>query len=140
MDGLTNAQEIELNTDPVNPDTDGDGYIDGIEVTYRYNPNGSGKIEAGPTVDFAYGQTRLSNLNQEAEMSLQLKLELEGLFGGPIPVAANNWPTLVNSYIYGNYPVMAVYQSIIWGGKTVHPNIPWSAWQNTADYIEYINK
>ncbi|HYO88698.1 MAG TPA: FHA domain-containing protein, partial [Candidatus Limnocylindrales bacterium] len=30
-DGLTNAQEAELGTDPDNPDTDGDGLIDGLE-------------------------------------------------------------------------------------------------------------
>jgi len=139
-DGLTNAQEIELNTDPINPDTDGDGYVDGIEVAHGYNPNGPGKIASGPIADFAYGQTRLSSLAQEAEMALQLKLALEDLFNGPIPISANNWPTLVNSYIYGGYPVIAIYQSIVWGGKTVHPNIPWSIWQNTADYINYINK
>jgi serine/threonine-protein kinase len=30
-DGLTNAQEAEIGTDPNNPDTDGDGLIDGLE-------------------------------------------------------------------------------------------------------------
>ncbi len=30
-DGLTNAQEAEAGTDPDNPDTDGDGLIDGLE-------------------------------------------------------------------------------------------------------------
>ena len=31
-DGLGNAQEDELGTDPQNPDTDGDGLLDGVEV------------------------------------------------------------------------------------------------------------
>ena len=31
-DGLTNAQEIARGTDPLNPDTDGDDYPDGLEV------------------------------------------------------------------------------------------------------------
>ncbi len=31
-DGLTDAQEITLGTDPHNPDTDGDGLSDGFEV------------------------------------------------------------------------------------------------------------
>ncbi len=31
-DGLTDAQEAELGTDPLNPDTDGDGLLDGAEV------------------------------------------------------------------------------------------------------------
>jgi len=34
-DGLTNARERELGTDPWNPDTDGDGLLDGEEV-YKY--------------------------------------------------------------------------------------------------------
>jgi len=35
-DGLTNEEEIKLGTDPYNPDTDGDGLLDGWEVgTYR---------------------------------------------------------------------------------------------------------
>jgi outer membrane protein OmpA-like peptidoglycan-associated protein len=38
-DGLTNAQEKLLGTDPKNPDTDGDGLTDGQEVnTYKTNP------------------------------------------------------------------------------------------------------
>jgi gliding motility-associated-like protein len=35
---LTNAQEGTLGTDPTNPDTDGDGISDGIEVTNSSNP------------------------------------------------------------------------------------------------------
>lgn len=65
-DGLTNNQELQINTDPNNPDTDNDGlkdgeevnlyktdptkpdtdndsYTDGQEVKSGYNPLGSGK-------------------------------------------------------------------------------------------------
>ncbi len=37
-DLLTDKREEELGTDPNNPDTDGDGYKDGIEVANGYNP------------------------------------------------------------------------------------------------------
>jgi outer membrane protein OmpA-like peptidoglycan-associated protein len=38
-DGLTNKEEKEINTDPNNPDTDGDGLTDGEEVLkYKTNP------------------------------------------------------------------------------------------------------
>jgi YD repeat-containing protein len=37
-DGLTNAQEITLGTDPFRADTDGDGFNDGVEVTEGSNP------------------------------------------------------------------------------------------------------
>lgn len=66
-DGLTDAREVQLGTDPKNPDTDsdglfdkeevdvyhtnplnsdtdGDGFKDGAEVKNGYNPNGSGKL------------------------------------------------------------------------------------------------
>ncbi len=66
-DGLTDREENELGTniskidsdsdklddyaevntyktDPLNPDTDGDGYLDGTEVENGYNPNGPGKL------------------------------------------------------------------------------------------------
>ena len=39
-DGLFNSEEIEHNTDPENPDSDGDGLTDGDEVkVYHTNPN-----------------------------------------------------------------------------------------------------
>jgi len=44
-DGLTTAQEAQYGTDPLNPDTDGDGYSDGDEVASGYNPNGPGLLE-----------------------------------------------------------------------------------------------
>lgn len=70
-DGLTDAEEAVLNTDPavadtdgdglddkaetqtygtnpLNPDTDGDTYNDGDEVKNGYNPNGPGKLPELP--------------------------------------------------------------------------------------------
>ncbi|MBI2674372.1 MAG: hypothetical protein HYX22_01375 [Candidatus Yanofskybacteria bacterium] len=37
-DGLTNREESYWNTDPNNPDTDGDGYLDGEEVASGHDP------------------------------------------------------------------------------------------------------
>jgi len=42
-DGLSNAKEIIYSTDPENPDTDGDGYLDGAEVAKGYDPAKPGK-------------------------------------------------------------------------------------------------
>ena len=38
MDGLTNAEEEIIGTNPLDPDTDGDGFNDGQEVTGMSNP------------------------------------------------------------------------------------------------------
>ena len=43
-DILTNIQEFYFNTDPTNPDTDGDGQFDGAEVVVNSNPSGGGKL------------------------------------------------------------------------------------------------
>jgi hypothetical protein len=71
-DGLTNAEEQQLGTDPYNADTDGDGlydrdeavvwhtdplnadsdgdsYLDGAEVANGFNPRGAGKLLELPT-------------------------------------------------------------------------------------------
>ncbi len=37
-DGLSDLDEARLATDPADPDTDGDGFIDGLEVVRGYNP------------------------------------------------------------------------------------------------------
>jgi len=44
-DGLTDREEVKIYlTDPKNPDTDGDGYLDGAEVKAGYNPKGPGRL------------------------------------------------------------------------------------------------
>lgn len=44
-DGLSDGDEILVwKTNPLNPDTDGDTYPDGVEVTSGYSPLGSGKL------------------------------------------------------------------------------------------------
>jgi hypothetical protein len=43
-DGLDFLQEVANNTDPNNPDTDGDGYKDGDEFKNGFNPDGKGSL------------------------------------------------------------------------------------------------
>lgn len=48
-DGLTDREEVAIyKTDPLNPDTDGDTYSDGSEVRNGYNPVGPGKLLVVP--------------------------------------------------------------------------------------------
>jgi hypothetical protein len=48
-DGLSNQQELQLGTDPNNPDTDGDGLNDGAEVN-QYGTNPKNKDTDGDTL------------------------------------------------------------------------------------------
>ena len=44
-DGLFDREEVRVyNTDPMDTDTDKDGYADGMEVSGGYNPNGEGSL------------------------------------------------------------------------------------------------
>jgi hypothetical protein len=44
-DGLFDGEEVKVyKTDPLNPDTDGDGFKDGAEVKNGYDPKGPGKL------------------------------------------------------------------------------------------------
>jgi hypothetical protein len=49
-DGLFDLEEVKTwETDPLNPDTDGDTYLDGAEVSGGYNPSGEGTLREPPT-------------------------------------------------------------------------------------------
>jgi len=49
-DGLTDAEELLLNTDLSKPDSDNDGYTDASELASLYNPAGSGRIIVNPSI------------------------------------------------------------------------------------------
>ncbi|MFA5358874.1 MAG: hypothetical protein WC310_03590 [Patescibacteria group bacterium] len=49
LDGLFDKEEVYIyKTDPLNSDTDGDGYKDGQEVKGGYDPNGPGRLFSIP--------------------------------------------------------------------------------------------
>ena len=149
-DGLSDEDEKKYGTNPLLPDTDSDGYLDGVEVKNGFNPLGSGKLagaQTSPTPSavkpaltaFAYGQPRKDNRTETAKAK-ELKAKLLIKFGGKIPTTEKDWPAMVNAYIYGDYPVEAIYKNIIFPGKTVSPTIIWEKWRQTDEYKIYIVK
>ena len=111
--------------------------------------NENGKMDRNDNVknrnedaeNFAYGEPRLKSLAEEKNRAKDLKRELEKYYGeNRIPVHKKYWHIIVNPYIYGNYPIQAIIQAIRFGGKTVHPNISFSAWQKAMDYIGWIGR
>lgn len=88
---------------------------------------------------YYYGVERHGPL--ETVRAYELHDELEKYFGaGLIPIAAQHWPTVVNAYTYGGYPVQAIVQAIRFGGYTVSTEIPFSQWQTHQSYLDYINR
>lgn len=87
--------------------------------------------------DWTYWQCR--NFNEEKAKAVELKTYLNQVYNNNVPPAAlRNWYTLVNAYTYGGYSIEDIVKAVKWGGKTVHPTIPYSAWQTSQDYKNYI--
>ncbi len=89
---------------------------------------------------FAYGKPR-SSLAVEQEKAKELKQKLQLLFNRTaLPIHARHWNIYVNAHVYGGYPAEAIHRSLILGGKTVHPTIPWAVWKESGDYKNNIGK
>ena len=99
-----------------------------------------------PTVFFLFFFLILSllfiidNNIKEAKAQIEVTAIIRPDCENKIPIHKKHWPTIVNSFIYGNYPILSITQAIKFGGKTVHPEIPFSAWQKAKDYLEWIGK
>ncbi|MFA5188431.1 MAG: hypothetical protein WC460_03660 [Patescibacteria group bacterium] len=131
-DGLADFEEYYIyNTDPFKPDTDGDGYNDGLEVSTGYNPLGSGlstyKI-------FSYGKPRVNSPSLEKDQAALLYSELVKRIGRNLGVAAKDWHTIVNSYIYGGYSIDEIKDTLNYGPGLVHPTFPAKIWRNSIQY------
>ena len=113
-DGLTDAQEVEMHTDPFNPDTDGDGFLDGAEVAAGsdpLNPSPAAKIvyqdprKVQPKMENVFQVTRAELIVKPKAKTKEIKFEGKGLpntfvtlyiFSSPIIVvtktdAQGNW-------------------------------------------------
>ncbi|TSC55882.1 MAG: hypothetical protein G01um101418_571 [Parcubacteria group bacterium Gr01-1014_18] len=89
---------------------------------------------------FSYGRSRTS-LSMEAQLARELKAKLIEYSKRPtLTIHARHWSYYVNAYVYGGYPIDALAKSLIFGGKTVHPSIPWIQWKEAKDYKMYIVK
>lgn len=57
LDGLSDAEEIVLETSTSTPDTDGDGYLDGVELLNLYDPASTTSLTANPNIQFYENKT-----------------------------------------------------------------------------------
>ncbi|MEX2090971.1 MAG: hypothetical protein WD989_02490 [Candidatus Paceibacterota bacterium] len=83
-DGLSNKEESYWNTDPNKPDTDGDGFLDGEEVSSGHDP-----LKPGP-------DDLLNNGNVTEKFS---KLTLSGLYEGSLKPSNPDFTSSVNNLL-----------------------------------------
>ncbi|MEW6407652.1 MAG: glycosyl hydrolase [Patescibacteria group bacterium] len=86
---------------------------------------------------FTYKKPRLT-FKEEAMQAVKLKQELVKRYKfNKLQISAKNWPSLVNAYIYGEYPLEALARA----GKypqIINPKIPYSRWKESSVYKFYI--
>jgi hypothetical protein len=96
-DGLTDDEEANLGTDPKNPDTDGDGYRDGIEVFFpaSLNPLVANSGCANPGVDtdgdglWDCEEVIVGTKSDNADTDGDFLLDGTEVFAGSSPVVAS---------------------------------------------------
>lgn len=121
-DGLTNREESYWNTDPFNPDTDGDGFLDGEEVASGHDP-----LIPGP-------KDLLNNGNLTDKLS---KLTVSGLYEGSLTPGGPNYDKSLNDM------ALAVMDD---AAKSLNPDIDLnklkvigSSNQNQKAYLEEVS-
>jgi hypothetical protein len=67
-DGLSNAQELTLGTDPYKKDTDGDGFNDKVESLAGTDPN-SATVFPNPDWDFSFGFSNINEVGAETYLT-----------------------------------------------------------------------
>lgn len=137
-DQLSDKYEYEIGTNPFLADSDGDGYHDDVELKFGYDPNVAGS-NLGSKLQAAnyYQPKRVYNYRVKKDRELWQYVTRRM---GKIKISDKNKLILSNAYIYGGYPAEAIVKAIKFGGKTVHPTIPWNKWQETNNYKNYIGK
>ena len=110
-DTLADDLELYYGSDPLNADSDKDGYLDGVEVKNNYNPNGSGPLVIAKTpldqifassIKLEQPKTNFTNIDKNWQINLAdiKQEETLNLQGKANP---NTW---LNIFIYSEIPLV----------------------------------
>jgi hypothetical protein len=106
-DGLTDADERRLGTNGNHPDTDSDGYIDGLEVVRGYNP-----LVASPGDKIDYSSIGLEQARIAPELSIT-GVRLDQQDGQEVLVATGTAPadTLIAFIVFSETPQVVLLRA-----------------------------
>ena len=90
-----------------------------------------------PVVIYAYGQSRMNDLDVELLMRSEVATEIYQRYPN-LELAEDHLKVLEDASIYGGYPIEAILKAIEVGGHTVNPEIPWKIWKDTAEYNKFM--
>lgn len=118
-DGLPDDIEARLGTDANNPDSDGDGYEDGLEVKHNYNPLGPGRLqkEVAPVEKAIASKAVLEQPKTAGHESGELKIKkienlatIEGAVQG-MKLSGQGTPgQIIALYIYSDLAIVVTTQ------------------------------
>jgi YD repeat-containing protein len=109
-DGLTNAQEIALGTDPFRADTDGDGFNDGVEASEGSNPLDP---HSSP-LHYAYAEISIFNNTDPGVVSGML-------MGSPVSILNLTDPSAAAG-VYLGAPI-SIFNLSVPGGYATGPDV-----------------
>lgn len=109
-DGLADDLESYYDTDPNNPDTDGDGYLDGEEINNGYNPNGEGRLvkELSNLEQIIFSDSNIEQPKKYSDkIDKDIEINLTEAEGNKIRLqgksAADTW---INIFVYSDLPLV----------------------------------
>jgi len=106
-DGLSNNEEFRYHTNPLNPDSDGDGFLDGDEVKNGFDPL---KYSPGDKSDKVVFESPKEKGEISGEIYVVKEIELvrsESGDGQKIKLSGKGLPnSFVNIYIYSTLPII----------------------------------
>jgi len=123
QDGLSDYEEINIYfTNPKNPDTDGDGYLDGTEIKYNYDPNKAWDDKLKKTIGISLKeQTLTTSLGPYVIKTIKVST---GLPRTPTPK--------------GNFEILAKKPQVTYrGADYFYPNTRWNIMFKTGTWGNY---
>ncbi len=152
FDGLTDIEETLYNTSITIPDTDGDNYADGQELTGGYDPNGVGSIESSSMVRRYTSDSQLYSIlhpaswdiNSDPQNATGMMFTTDGEFveviveSNPSGFSARDWYLKQSPGVsVSQIKTVTNWDGTLSGVKSVDGSVVYFVWNKNAYVINY---